>query len=198
MKRIAIAGGIGAGKSLACDFLVKKGFSVIDSDDVAHQIVDPGKPAWQAIRYAFGDSVLKPDQSINREFLAKIVFSNDSARNRLNSITHPAIGIEVLNQIEACTTPAVFIALPLFRAEHRQIFSLDSAWAVLVSPEIAKLRLIDHRGFSENDAQARIDTQVSNEVRSSIVDKVIWNEGTPAELEQSLNEALASEDLLSG
>jgi len=198
MKRIAIAGGIGAGKSLACDFLVKKGFSVIDSDDVAHQIVEPGKPAWQAIRDAFGDSVLKPDQSINREFLAKIVFSNDSARNRLNSITHPAIGIEVLNQIEACTTPAVFIALPLFRAEHRQIFSLDSAWAVLVSPEIAKLRLIDHRGFSENDAQARIDTQVSNEVRSSIVDKVIWNEGTPAELEQSLNEALASEDLLSG
>ena len=198
MKRIAIAGGIGAGKSLACDFLVKKGFSVIDSDDVAHQIVEPGKPAWQAIGDAFGNSVLKPDQSINREFLAKIVFSNDSARNRLNSITHPAIGIEVLNQIEACTTPAVFIALPLFRVEHRQIFSLDSAWAVLVSPEIAKKRLIDHRGFSENDAQARIDTQVSNEVRSSIVDKVIWNEGTPAELEQSLNEALASEDLLSG
>ena len=198
MKRIAIAGGIGAGKSLACDFLVKKGFSVIDSDDVAHQIVEPGKPAWQAIRDAFGDSVLKPDQSINREFLAKIVFSNDSARNRLNSITHPAIGIEVLNQIEACTTPAVFIALPLFRAEHRQIFSLDSAWAVLVSPEIAKKRLVEHRGFSENDAQARIDTQVSNEVRSSIVDKVIWNEGTPAELEQGLNEALASEGLLSG
>jgi dephospho-CoA kinase len=198
MKRIAIAGGIGAGKSLACDFLVKKGFSVIDSDDVAHQIVEPGKPAWQAIRDAFGDSVLQSDQSINREFLAKIIFSNDSARNRLNSITHPAIGIEVLNQIEACTTPAVFIALPLFRAEHRQIFSLDSAWAVLVSPEIAKKRLIDHRGFSENDAQARIDTQVSNEVRSSIVDKVIWNEGTPAELEQGLNEALASEGLLSG
>ena len=99
MKRIAIAGGIGAGKSLACDFLVKKGFSVIDSDDVAHQIVEPGKPAWQAIRDAFGDSVLQPDQSINREFLAKIVFSNDSARNRLNSITHPAIGFEVLRQI---------------------------------------------------------------------------------------------------
>ena len=198
MKRIAIAGGIGAGKSLACDFLEKKGFSVIDSDDVAHQIVEPGKPAWQAIRDAFGDSVLQPDQSINREFLAKIVFSNDSARNRLNSITHPAIGIEVLRQIEACTTPAVFIALPLFRVEHRQIFSLDSAWAVLVSPVIAKKRLVEHRGFSENDAQARIDTQVSNEVRSSIVDKVIWNEGTPAELEQGLNEALASEGLLSG
>jgi len=198
MKRIAIAGGIGAGKSLACDFLVKIGFSVIDSDDVAHQIVEPGKPAWQAIRDAFGDSVLQPDQSINREFLAKIVFSNDSARNRLNSITHPAIGLEVLRQIEACTSPAVFIALPLFRVEHRQIFSLDSAWAVLVSPEIAKKRLVEHRGFSENDAQARIDTQVSNEVRSSIVDKVIWNEGTPAELEQGLNEALASEGLLSG
>ena len=198
MRRIAIAGGIGAGKSLACDFLINKAFSVIDSDDVAHQIVEPGKPAWQAIRDAFGDSVLKSDQTIDREFLAKIIFSNDSARNRLNSITHPAIGIEVLRQIEACTAPAVFIALPLYRVEHRQIFSLDSAWAVLVSPEIAKKRLVDHRGFSENDAQARIDTQVSNEVRSSIVDKVIWNEGTPEDLEQSLNEALVSEGLLSG
>jgi len=77
MRRIAIAGGIGAGKSLACDFLINKAFSVIDSDDVAHQIVEPGKPAWQAIRDAFGDSVLKSDQTIDREFLAKIIFSND-------------------------------------------------------------------------------------------------------------------------
>lgn len=198
MKRIAIAGGIGAGKSLTCDFIVKSGFGVIDSDDVAHQVVEPGKPAWQAIRDAFGDSVLKPDQTINREFLAKIIFANDSARNRLNSITHPAIGIEVLRQIEACSTPAVFIALPLYRVEHRQIFSLDAAWAVLVSPQIAKKRLVEHRGFSEGDAQARIDTQVSNEIRSSIVDRVIWNEGSPEELENSVNDALISEGLLRG
>jgi dephospho-CoA kinase len=198
MKRIAIAGGIGAGKSLTCDFIVKQGFSVIDSDDVAHQIVEPGKAAWQAIRDAFGDSVLKSDQAIDREFLAKIIFSNDSARNRLNSITHPAIGIEILRQIEACKTPAVFIALPLYRSEHRQIFSLDSAWAVLVSPEIAKKRLVEHRGFSESDAQARIDTQVSNEIRSSIVDRVIWNEGSTEDLHNSVNEALLSEGLLRG
>ena len=198
MKRIAIAGGIGAGKSLTCDFIVKQGFSVIDSDDVAHQIVEPGKAAWQAIRDAFGDSILKLDQTIDREFLAKIIFSNDSARNRLNSITHPAIGIEILRQIEACTTHAVFIALPLYRSEHRQIFSLDSAWAVLVSPEIAKKRLVEHRGFSESDAQARIDTQVSNEIRSSIVDRVIWNEGSTEDLHNSVNEALLSEGLLRG
>ncbi len=198
MKRIAIAGGIGAGKSLTCDFIVKQGFSVIDSDDVAHQIVEPGKAAWQAIRDAFGDSILKLDQTIDREFLAKIIFSNDSARNRLNSITHPAIGIEILRQIEACTTRAVFIALPLYRGEHRQIFSLDSAWAVLVSPEIAKKRLVEHRGFSESDAQARIDTQVSNEIRSSIVDRVIWNEGSTEDLHNSVNEALLSEGLLRG
>ena len=198
MRRIAIAGGIGAGKSLTCDFIVKQGFNVIDSDDVAHQIVEAGKPAWQALRDAFGDSVLKSDQSIDREFLAKIIFSNDSARNRLNSITHPAIGIEILRQIEACTTPAVFIALPLYRVEHRQIFSLDAAWAVLVTPEIAKQRLVEHRGFSEGDAQARIDTQISNEIRSSIVDKVIWNEGSPEELEQNVIEALKSEGLLRG
>ena len=96
MKRIAIAGGIGAGKSLTCDFIVKQGFSVIDSDDVAHQIVEPGKAAWQAIRDAFGDSVLKSDQTIDREFLAKIIFSNDSARNRLNSITHPAVILRIM------------------------------------------------------------------------------------------------------
>ena len=175
MKRIAIAGGIGAGKSLTCEFIVKQGFSVIDSDDVAHQIVEPGMPAWQAIFDAFGGSVVQANQSIDRDFLAKIVFSNESARNRLNSITHPAIGIEILRQIEACTT-----------------------WAVLVSPEIAKSRLVEHRGFSESDAQARIDSQVSNEIRASIVDRVIWNEGTAEDLYRSVNEALISEGLLSG
>jgi len=67
-----------------------------------------------------------------------------------------------------------------------------------VSPEIAKQRLVEHRGFSESDAQARIDTQVSNEIRSSIVDRVIWNEGSTEDLHNSVNEALLSEGLLRG
>jgi dephospho-CoA kinase len=189
MKRIGVAGGIGAGKSAACEFLVKQGFDVIDADDVAHQIVEPDQAAWSALVDAFGASILKSDRTLDREYLA---------RDRLNSITHPAIGIEIIRQLEACKSKAAFVALPLFRAEHRQIFSLDSAWAVLASPEIAKRRLIEHRGFSDVDAQARIDSQISNEVRSSLVDRAIWNEGTVQDLENSLNEALISEGLLSG
>ena len=198
MKRIGLAGGIGAGKSAACEFLVKQGFDVIDADDVAHQIIEPDQAAWSALIDAFGTSILKSDRTLDREYLAKIVFSDSSARDRLNSITHPAIGIEIIRQLEACKSKAAFVALPLFRAEHRQIFSLDSAWAVLASPEIAKQRLIEHRGFSDVDAQARIDSQISNEVRSSLVNRVIWNEGTVQDLENCLNEALISEGLLSG
>jgi len=85
MKRIGVAGGIGAGKSAACEFLVKQGFDVIDADDVAHQIVEPDQAAWSALIDAFGTSILKSDRTLDREYLAKIVFSDSSARDRLNS-----------------------------------------------------------------------------------------------------------------
>src|SRR5487761_1377748 len=149
MKRIVIAGGIGAGKSAVADRLRDLGFVVVDADDIAHEVTAPGSPTLAALVDAFGTAVLDDDGSLDRAFVAEVVFHDASALRRLNAITHPPIGVEIANRLAASDGEAVFCAIPLFRREHRATFAIDEVWAVQVSPESAVRRLIDARGFGE-------------------------------------------------
>ncbi|MHB1089230.1 MAG: dephospho-CoA kinase [Acidimicrobiales bacterium] len=196
MKRIAIAGGIGAGKSEATKYLVQRGYAVIDADEVARKVVEPGRPAWRALRDGFGDAVLCGDLTLDREFLAQVVFSDPAALRRLNSITHVHIGAEILRTLDATTATAVFIALPLFRLEHRRAFGLDEAWSVQASPEVALARLVRYRGMAEDDARARLASQMSNDERAALVDHVIWNDGTIDDLHAQLDVRLRQSGLV--
>ena len=198
MKRIAIAGGIGAGKTTATNYLLKRGYEVIDADEVARRVVEPGAPAWRALRDAFGDAVLGADSSIDRDFLAQIVFHDKAALRRLNNVTHGRIGDEIARQLDTVHAEAVFVALPLFRPEHRTIFKLDEVWSVQAAPEVALSRLVQFRGLSEDDARARLANQISNEERSAIVDHVIWNDGTIDELSARIDAQLRHSGLLDG
>ena len=190
MKRIVIAGGIGAGKSAISERLRTKGYTVIDADDVAHDVTAKGSPALFALVDAFGSAVLTNDGALDRAFMAEIVFNDASALRRLNRITHGAIGLEIVRQLDEATGDAAFVAVPLFRRELRTGFKIDEVWAVQVEPETAVRRLIEGRGFSEADARARLASQMSNDERSAIVDRVIWNEGTLDELYAQLDAAL--------
>lgn len=196
MKRIAIAGGIGAGKSEATKYLVQRGYAVIDADEVARKVVEPGRPAWRALRDGFGDAVLSEDSTLDREFLAHVVFSDPAALRRLNSITHVHIGAEILRTLEESTATVVFIALPLFRPEHRTAFGLDEVWSVQTSPEIALARLVQYRAMSEDDARARLASQISNDERTAIVDHVIWNDATIEDLHDALDARLERSGLV--
>jgi dephospho-CoA kinase len=198
VKRIVIAGGIGAGKSATSERLSSLGWPVIDADKIAHEVTEPGKPAYGALHDAFGDAVLSDDGTLDRAFLADVVFHDQSALRRLNLITHGHIGVEILRQLDLTTGPAAFIALPLFRPEHRELLELDEVWAVLAQPETALSRLIEFRGFTLADATARLESQMTNAQRTAIVDRVIWNEGTLVELHQQLAEALHESGLERG
>jgi dephospho-CoA kinase len=198
VKRIVIAGGIGAGKSAATDYLASLGFPVIDADDVARAVTEPGQPAWRAMRDAFGDAVLRDDRSLDRAFVAEVVFHDPSALRRLNLITHGHIGEEILRQVGRVTGSAVFISIPLFRPEHRAAFNLDEVWAILASPEVALARLVEQRHFSEEDARARLASQITNEERFSLVDHVLWNDGTIEELYLELDAQLTRSGLVHG
>ncbi len=198
MKRIAIAGGIGAGKSEATRYLGGLGFSVIDADEVARDVVRPGEPAWRALRDAFGDAVIRSDSTLDREFLAQVVFKDPTALRRLNNITHEHIGVEIAHALHGASGAAVFIALPLFRPEHREIFALDEVWAVQASPETALSRLVTYRAMSEDDARARLASQMTNERRAQIVDHVIWNDTTIGELHDKLDAQLRRSGLSNG
>ncbi len=198
MRRIAVAGGIGAGKSVLTSRLVELGWPVVDADVIARAVTTKGTPAWQALRDAFGDAVLDADGEVDRVFLADVVFHDPSALSRLNRITHTPIGVEMLRQLDAATGAAAFVAIPLYRAEHRDLLKLDSVWAVQVAPATALARLCDGRAMSEDDARARLATQMSNEDLAGMVDRVLVNEGTVDELYDQLDTALAAEGLPGG
>lgn len=192
MKRVAIAGGIGAGKTAVAERLTFLGYRVIDADIIARKVVQKDQPAWRALRDAFGTAVLDGDGNIDRAFLADVVFHDESALRRLNSITHGYIGSEMARELDETEAPTVFVAIPLYRSEHRENLRLDEAWAVVADPKTALERLVTQRGLSEDDATARLAAQMSNDERVAIVDRVIWNDGTFDDLYGRLDEALVA------
>ncbi|HVA71108.1 MAG TPA: dephospho-CoA kinase [Acidimicrobiales bacterium] len=190
MKTVALAGGIGAGKTAIAERLSSRGWPVIDADVIARKVVAKDEPAWRAIRDAFGTAALDADGEIDRKYVADVVFHDPSALRRLNYMTHGHIGNEIVRELDASSGPAVFVALPLFRSEHRALFHLDQVWAVLVEPTTALKRLCTLRGLSEDDARARLAVQMSNDERAALADLVFWNEGTLDDLFAQLDAAL--------
>jgi dephospho-CoA kinase len=190
VKRIAVMGGIGAGKTAVTDRLLSLGFSVVDADEAARHVVEKGQPAWRALRDGFGSAVLTPEGDIDRKFLADVVFHDTSALRRLNHITHGYIGDELIAGAATAGGETVFIAIPLYRPEHRAALGLDEVWAVLAEPEIAMERLTSLRGFDGEDARARLAAQESNSDRAALADRVIWNRGSLEELYSLVDEAL--------
>ena len=188
MQRIGIAGGIGSGKTATTERLTKLGWPVVDADVAAHVVTEPDRPAWLALCDAFGTSLLREDRSLDRGRLAEIVFHDVTSLKRLNHITHNAIKVEILQQLDSMNEAVAFVALPLFRPEHREVFDLDEVWSVQVRPETALARLVSFRSFSEEDARARLTQQMSNEERGSIVDRIIWNEGSIDDLYVQVDE----------
>jgi dephospho-CoA kinase len=189
--QIGIAGGIGSGKSTVTAVLERLGIRVIDTDVIAREVVEPDKPAWQALVDAFGLAVIDDSRSIDRRFLAAVAFPTPSALRRLNRITHGAIGLEVMRQLDECGDGHYAVAVPLFRPEHRTLFRLKEVWATEVEPEVAIERLIELRGFSAEDARNRISSQISNRERREIVDVVLPNNGSIDTLEQHVMSLLA-------
>ena len=120
------------------------------------------------------------------------------ALRRLNAITHGPSASRSSAELDAASGDAVFCAVPLYRSEHRSAFALDAVWSVQVSPATAVRRLVDGRGFSEADARARLASQMSNDERARLADRVIWNEGTLDELYAEVDAALDDEGLTRG
>lgn len=170
--------------------LERAGIRVIDTDVIARKIVEPGRPAWHALVNAFGLAVTDADGLIDRKFLAAVAFSNATALRRLNAITHGSIGTEVLRALDEAKNVHYAVAVPLFRPEHRTLFRLSEVWATEVEPEVAVSRLIEYRGFSEEDALNRIKSQISNSQRAAIVDVVIPNNGSIDALENHIKSLL--------
>jgi dephospho-CoA kinase len=190
VKRIALAGGIGAGKSTVVDYLRSKDLVAVDADEVYRDLVGCGQPLLAILVDAFGAAILTPEGELDRAFLGSVIFSDASARERLDAITHPPVGLEIRRQLDAATGEAVIAAIPLYRREHRDALAIDEVWSVQVAPEIAIDRLVNQRGITESAARSRIASQMSNEQRERLADEVIWNNTDRESLRERVDELL--------
>jgi len=185
MLAVGLTGGIGSGKSAVADLLVARGAVLIDADQVAREVVAPGGPAYQPLIDRFGPGIVAADGAIDRQALAAVAFADDESRLALNAITHPAIGIAMIEarDAHADTDDIVILAIPLLTAAHRDTVRLDEVVVVDCPTDVALERLLSQRGFDRADAEARIRSQISREERVEDADYVLDNSGDRAALE---------------
>ena len=185
MLAVGLTGGIGSGKSAVADLLVARGAELIDADQIAREVVEPGQPAHGALVERFGDGILAPDGSLDRPAVAAVVFSDPAALADLNAITHPAIGESMLARRQAADARegVLVLAIPLLKATHRDTVRLDVVVVVDCPVEVAVDRLVEFRGMGRADAEARVAAQISREERLFEADFVVDNGGDLGHLE---------------
>ena len=190
MLAVGLTGGIGSGKSAVAGLLVERGAVLIDADQVAREVVEPGGPAYQPLIDRFGSGIVSADGTLDRQALAKVAFADDETRQELNAITHPAIGIAMIQARDARenTDDIVVLAIPLLTAAHRETVKLHKVVVVDTPVDVALARLLSQRGFDRQDAEARIRSQISREERVKEADYVLDNSGDRAALEREVAE----------
>ena len=192
MEVIGLTGGIASGKSTVAQRLRERGVPVIDADQVARDVVEPGEPTLEHVRMTFGDAVILPDGSLNRKALGAIVFSDPNKLAALNAITHPAIMARVgqrLVELQREGHPWVVYEAALI-IENDLSPGLSALIAVICDPETQVSRIQARDGLSEAEARKRLAAQTDNATREAQADGVLRNDG---ELEGLLK---ATDDLI--
>ncbi|HHW42453.1 MAG TPA: dephospho-CoA kinase [Desulfotomaculum sp.] len=186
MTVIGLTGNIGSGKSTVARYLQEHGAEIIDTDRVAREVVEPGKPAWQEIVDTFGREILQPDGTLDRRALGRLVFGDPAARARLNAIVHPRIREEVERRKRAFHSrhrdnrKVLVVEAPLLIEAGMQE-QVDQIWLVVVDPEEQLQRVMSRDGLSREDALARINAQMPQGEKLRHAHVVIDNSGTPEE-----------------
>jgi len=191
MKVCGLTGGIGMGKSTAENQLRSCHVPVMDTDIVAHQLVEPGQPALAEIQNTFGNGVIAADGTLRRDALAAIVFSNVEKRKVLECILHPRIRAAWLKQIsdwKAEGKPLAVVVIPLLFETGAET-KFDATICVACSVATQQKRLLA-RGWTAQQAQQRIAAQLSVEEKIARSTFVVWTEGTPEVDGQQLEKIL--------
>ena len=186
MLLVGLTGGIAAGKSTVAQMLTERGAVVIDADEVAREVVQPGTDGLKRVVEEFSQSILNRDGSLNRELLGEIVFTSPEKRLRLEKIMHPMIQKRTTALIQQQNNPVVVYAVPLL-IEAEVDYPFDLIVTVEADESERVERLVDSRGLTKEQALSRIAAQTSRSERASRADFVIENSGDLASLSENVD-----------
>jgi len=182
MPLIGLTGGIATGKSLVTDYLRSKGLFVIDADQLAREVVEPGTPAWQEICDEFGREFLRPDDALDRKKLGRYVFRHPDRRRRLEQIIHPRVfdaARKIIDPLLADNPDRwiVFSVPLLFESGFDKV--TDRIVVVYADESTQLQRLMVRNGMTEREARERIEAQMPIEEKKQRADDVIDNSSSP-------------------
>lgn len=189
---IGLTGSIASGKSTVANMLREKGYPIVDADVIAREVVEPGSPLLDKIQQTFGADVLREDGTLNREQLGAIVFGDETKRQQLNELMHPAIRSQMVKQKEDYVNQGyqtVIMDIPLL-FESKLHDYVERIIVVSVTKEIQKQRLIARNELTEAEADARIASQLDMSIKEQGADAVIYNNDTVEETQKQLENIL--------
>jgi dephospho-CoA kinase len=190
---LGLTGGIATGKSTVTAMLRERGIPVIDADAIAREVVEPGKPAYEAIVRHFGREILLPDGQLNRKKLGEIVFSDEAERQVLNAIVHPEVRRMMREQAELAERSGaaiVFLDIPLL-FESKLQHMVEKIVVVYVPAATQLERLQERDELDSEQAMKRIRAQLPIEQKKEWADYLIDNQGTREETAKQVDQLLA-------
>ncbi|GAB3803998.1 dephospho-CoA kinase [Virgibacillus kimchii] len=177
---IGLTGSIATGKSTVSLMFDDFNIPVIDADKLSREVVKPGEKAYKEIIDAFGEEILREDKTLDRETLGQIVFADESKRNILNQIVHPAVRERMLEKRDDYIKneeKCIVLDIPLlFESKLTQF--VDKTLVVYADESVQLQRLMERNGYSEDEAMQRIKTQIPAKEKAELADKVINNNGS--------------------
>ena len=189
---LGLTGGIASGKSTADEFFKKKKIQIIDSDLIAHKIMEIGQNGYKAVVDYFGTDILNDDQTINRRKLGGIVFNDKAKLKKLNELTHPLVHQEIKQQMaryRANQEKLVVIDVPLlFESGFESL--CNGVLVISITPELQIERLMKRNNFTKKEAIARINNQMPLSEKEKRATYVVANTGTIDDLEKKLSDLL--------
>ena len=182
---VGLTGGIGSGKSTVSAIFESLGTPVIDADQLARQLVEPGQPALDEIRNTFGERCITPDGGLDRAFMRQRAFSNNEEKHKLEAILHPKIRTRIHSWIDTLDSPYCIVVIPLL-LESRQTDLVDRILVVDTSENEQLKRVAARDRLTHNVILKIMDAQADRETRLMAADDIIENSSDLASLESQV------------